>query len=215
MPDSERFTLSTSAACASMGMFRWMKPIPPSWASAMARGASVTVSMAAETMGTLRAIRRVRRVVTSTSEGSTSDFCGTRRTSSKVRASGIRSSSIAPPKRSLSVCAVALLVLAPAPARTWLVAPHLLAFATIGLDLVVATLGFPRLGPRECGRRLRRIVEHEIAGQRPPGSPEGQLRLANRARRLGAPASRRHWLGERGRLLLRRDRDRLIQEDPA
>ena len=54
MPDSERLTLSTSAAWASMVMFLWMIPRPPSWAMAMASGASVTVSMAAETMGTLQ-----------------------------------------------------------------------------------------------------------------------------------------------------------------
>jgi hypothetical protein len=46
----------------------------------------VTVSMAAETMGTFRVMLRVRRVRTSTSEGRTSDFCGTSRTSSKVSA---------------------------------------------------------------------------------------------------------------------------------
>ena len=70
--------------------------MPPSWARAMARGASVTVSMAAETMGVLSAIVRVSRVETSTWAGRTSDFWGTSRTSSKVRASGNLSSSIQP-----------------------------------------------------------------------------------------------------------------------
>ena len=37
IPDSERLTLSTSAACASIVMFLWTKPSPPSWASAIAR----------------------------------------------------------------------------------------------------------------------------------------------------------------------------------
>ncbi len=62
MPDSDRFTLSTSAAWASMVMFLWMKPIPPSWARAIARWASVTVSMAAETIGIRSEIVLVRRV---------------------------------------------------------------------------------------------------------------------------------------------------------
>ena len=94
IPDSERLTLSTSAAWAAIVMFLWMKPIPPSWASAIARWASVTVSMAAETIGILSVISFVSRVVTSTCDGSTSDRCGTSRTSSNVSASVIRSSII-------------------------------------------------------------------------------------------------------------------------
>ena len=93
IPDSERLTLSTSAACASMVMFLWMMPIPPSWAMAMARGASVTVSMAAEMMGVRSVMLLVRRVEMSTSEGRTSERCGTSSTSSKVSASAILSSS--------------------------------------------------------------------------------------------------------------------------
>jgi hypothetical protein len=87
MPDSDRFTLSTSAAWASMVMFLWMKPSPPSWARAIARWASVTVSMAAETIGIRSEIVLVKRVETSTCEGSTSDRCGTSSTSSNVSAS--------------------------------------------------------------------------------------------------------------------------------
>jgi len=49
-----------------------MMPIPPSCASAIASAASVTVSMAAETMGMLRPMVRVRRVEVSTSRGTTS-----------------------------------------------------------------------------------------------------------------------------------------------
>ena len=94
IPDSERLTLSTSDAWAAMVMFLWMIPMPPSWAMAMARWASVTVSMAAERMGTLSVMERVRRVWMSTSEGSTLDLWGASSTSSKVSASGIRSSSI-------------------------------------------------------------------------------------------------------------------------
>ena len=51
IPDSERLTLSTSATCASIERLRWTIPIPPSRASAIARRASVTVSIAAETIG--------------------------------------------------------------------------------------------------------------------------------------------------------------------
>jgi hypothetical protein len=92
IPDSERLTLSTSAAWASMVMFLWMIPIPPSWAMAMARGASVTVSMAAEMMGVRSVMLLVSRVEMSTSEGRTSERCGTSSTSSKVSASGTLSS---------------------------------------------------------------------------------------------------------------------------
>ena len=62
IPASERFTLSTSATCASIERFRWTIPIPPSRAIAMARRASVTVSIAAETIGIARSIEGVRRV---------------------------------------------------------------------------------------------------------------------------------------------------------
>ncbi len=62
MPDSERLTLSTSPACWASVRFLWTMPMPPSWARAMARWASVTVSMAAETMGMRRTMPRVRRV---------------------------------------------------------------------------------------------------------------------------------------------------------
>ena len=68
IPDSERLTLSTSATCASIDRLRWMMPIPPSRASAIAMRASVTVSIAAETTGDLerdraRQPRRGRDVV--------------------------------------------------------------------------------------------------------------------------------------------------------
>ena len=46
--------------------------------------ASVTVSIAAETIGISRTIVRVRRVAVETSFGSTDDSAGTSRTSSKV-----------------------------------------------------------------------------------------------------------------------------------
>src|SRR4051812_30828715 len=84
MPDSERFTLSTSATWSAIERLRWRIPIPPSRASAIARRASVTVSIAAETIGISSAIVRVRRVAVRTSFGSTDASAGTRRTSSKV-----------------------------------------------------------------------------------------------------------------------------------
>ena len=51
MPDCERFTLSISVACWSGAMLRWMMPMPPSRARAIARRASLTVSIAAEISG--------------------------------------------------------------------------------------------------------------------------------------------------------------------
>ena len=62
-------------------------PIPPSRASAIAIRASVTVSIAAETIGMSSAIVRVSRVAVETSFGSTADSAGTSSTSSKVRPS--------------------------------------------------------------------------------------------------------------------------------
>src|SRR5258706_15994554 len=59
MPLSERFTLSTSLACCSMLRLRWMIPRPPCWAIAIAMCDSVTVSMAALTMGIFRLMLRV------------------------------------------------------------------------------------------------------------------------------------------------------------
>src|SRR6266581_201608 len=94
MPLSERFTLSTSAACASIGRFLCTMPMPPCWAMAIARRESVTVSMAAETRGMLSRMLRVSWVVTSTRLGTTSERAGSRSTSSKVSASGIAPSSI-------------------------------------------------------------------------------------------------------------------------
>ena len=65
-------------------MFRWTKPIPPSCAIAIAMRASVTVSIAADTSGMFRRIRRDRRVETSASRGTTALAAGTSSTSSKV-----------------------------------------------------------------------------------------------------------------------------------
>ena len=77
--------------------------MPPSRASAIASRASVTVSIAAETSGIESESDLVRRVAVETSFGSTSERCGTSRTSSKVSPSRAkrRSSSTS---RSSSIC---------------------------------------------------------------------------------------------------------------
>ena len=73
--------------------------MPPCCASAMARRDSVTVSMAALTMGMFRLMLRVTRVRVSTCVGRTADLPGTSSTSSKVRPSGIGPSNMRPPYR--------------------------------------------------------------------------------------------------------------------
>ena len=72
MPDSERLTRSTSAACVRGSRFLWMTPMPPSRATAMAISASVTVSMAADRKGICSLIVAVRLVEVSMSLGVTS-----------------------------------------------------------------------------------------------------------------------------------------------
>ena len=64
-------------------MKRWIAPIPPTWAIAIAIADSVTVSMLAETIGTATSIRRVKldRVDTSRREA-TPERRGTMSTSS-------------------------------------------------------------------------------------------------------------------------------------
>ena len=86
-PFSERFTISTCSACASIGMLLWMTPMPPSRAIAMAMRYSVTVSIAALMMGVLSLMVLVRLVDRSTSVGRTLLSAGTSSTSSKVRPS--------------------------------------------------------------------------------------------------------------------------------
>ena len=90
-PFAERLTLSTSRIWSAIGRFLWMTPMPPSRARATASFHSVTVSMAAEATGTEIGTFREKRVLSSTSLGRNSERQGTRRTSSKVRASRIRS----------------------------------------------------------------------------------------------------------------------------
>ncbi len=84
IPASERLTLSTSATWSAIDRLRWTMPIPPSRASAIARRASVTVSIAAETIGMWSVIERVSCVAVETSFGRTCDSAGWRSTSSNV-----------------------------------------------------------------------------------------------------------------------------------
>ena len=65
-PFSERFTLSTSSACASIDIFLWMIPIPPCLAIAIAMRCSVTVSIPALIIGMFSLIVFVRFVLKST-----------------------------------------------------------------------------------------------------------------------------------------------------
>ena len=86
MPNSNFFTCATWAACASGSRLRWITPMPPACAMAMASRASVTVSMAEEMTGIWSEIERVTREETSASFGSTLEAAGLIRTSSKVSA---------------------------------------------------------------------------------------------------------------------------------
>ncbi len=67
-----RLTFCTSAAWSSMVRLRWITPMPPSRARAMAMRASVTLSIAAETIGTASTMSAANVAVVSTVSGSTS-----------------------------------------------------------------------------------------------------------------------------------------------
>ena len=81
-PLAERLTLSTSMTCSAIVRFLWTMPMPPCWASATAILDSVTVSIAALTIGACSVTPRQNRVRVSTSRGSAEAICGTSRTSS-------------------------------------------------------------------------------------------------------------------------------------
>ena len=87
IPLSLLFTLSTCSAWRSMLIFLCRIPIPPSLAKAIANAASVTVSIAAESIGIFRRIVFVSWVLISTSRGKISLNAGTSKTSSKVKPS--------------------------------------------------------------------------------------------------------------------------------
>ena len=87
MPASERLTISTWPACSATDRLRCRTPIPPARAIAIAIRASVTVSIAEETIGTRSRILRVSWLEVSAVAGTTSEAAGSSRTSSKVRPS--------------------------------------------------------------------------------------------------------------------------------
>ena len=99
MPASERLTISTWPACSAMDRLRCSTPIPPARAIAIAIRASVTVSIAELTSGTLRRILRVSWLAVSAVAGTTSEAAGSRRTSSKVSPSIAILSGSSPPVR--------------------------------------------------------------------------------------------------------------------
>ena len=86
-PLSLLFTLRTCAACCSILMFLCKIPRPPSRANAIAREASVTVSIAADNIGIFSVIFFVSCVLILTSRGSTSLYAGISNTSSNVKPS--------------------------------------------------------------------------------------------------------------------------------
>jgi hypothetical protein len=59
-PVSAFLTFWTSSACSAMGRFLWMTPTPPSRAMQIAVAASVTVSIADDTIGIASLIAGVR-----------------------------------------------------------------------------------------------------------------------------------------------------------
>ena len=63
-----------------------MTPIPPRRAIMIAARCSVTVSIAADTIGMFSSTFLLKRVFISTCLGKISEYCGTSKTSSKVRA---------------------------------------------------------------------------------------------------------------------------------
>ena len=73
MPLWLRLTFCTSAAWASIGRLRWITPMPPWRAMAMAMPASVTLSIAAETSGTASVMPAANVAVVSTASGSVSE----------------------------------------------------------------------------------------------------------------------------------------------
>ena len=82
IPDSERFTALTSAAWFLIVMFLCKTPMPPLRAIAIAISDSVTVSIAAETIGTFNPIFLLNLDWIFTSLGSTSEKAGINKTSS-------------------------------------------------------------------------------------------------------------------------------------
>ena len=68
-----RLTFCTSAACCSTVRLRWITPMPPRRAMAMAIRDSVTLSIAAETTGMARVMPAANVAAVSTVSGSVSE----------------------------------------------------------------------------------------------------------------------------------------------
>ena len=68
-----RLTFCTSAAWSSIDRLRWMTPMPPWRAMAIAIRASVTLSIADDTRGIARVIPAANVAVVSTASGSVSE----------------------------------------------------------------------------------------------------------------------------------------------
>ena len=86
MPDSNFLTWRTSSACPAGDKLRWITPMPPACAMAMASRDSVTVSIAADRIGIDSSMSPAIRVAMSVSPGITSEWPGCNSTSSKVSA---------------------------------------------------------------------------------------------------------------------------------
>ena len=85
IPDSDLLTFFTLSACISIGILLCITPNPPSWAMPMAILLSVTVSIAAETIGIFKLIFFENLVFKFTWLGKISEYAGTNKTSSYVR----------------------------------------------------------------------------------------------------------------------------------
>ena len=68
-----RLTFCTSAAWSSIDRLRWITPMPPWRAMAIAMRASVTLSIAADTSGIARVMPAANVAVVSTASGSVSE----------------------------------------------------------------------------------------------------------------------------------------------
>ena len=82
-----RLTFCTSAAWSAIVRLRWMTPMPPWRAIAMAMRDSVTLSIAADTSGTANVMSAANVAAVSTLSGNVSEYPGMTTTSSKVSAS--------------------------------------------------------------------------------------------------------------------------------
>ena len=89
IPLSALFTLLIFSACFFIGIFLCITPIPPSCAIAIAILLSVTVSIAAETIGIFNGMFFENFDLIITSLGKTLEYPGTNNTSSYVKASEI------------------------------------------------------------------------------------------------------------------------------